>query len=284
MPSSLRSKLSTEPSAGVREGPPAGLRPGGASARPRRSTGEAAPVLADLERRLGHAFADPRLLRRALTHGSGGADNYERLEFLGDAALGFIVARLVFDHAPNATEQRLTLIRSHLVNDEALAEIARELAIGAHLVLGHGERRTGGAERRSILAAAIEAVIGAVVCDGGVDAATGVVRRLFAKRLAATGETELKDPKTRLQERAQERGWALPCYEIVSATGPEHAPAYTAECHLEAVGVRARGVGGNRREAEKNAAALALEKLGPAKSEVMKAAETTPATPGSRPA
>ena len=261
MPSSPRLKLNIEHSAGAG----GELAPGGAGARPGvagvRGRRETTPALASLERRLGHVFADPRLLRRALTHGSIDADNYERLEFLGDAALGFLVGRLVFEHAPNATEQWLTLMRAHLVRDCALAEVARDLALGKCLVLGQGERSTGGAERPSILAAAFEAVIGAVVCDGGVDAAAGVVCRLFAKRLAAAQEIELKDPKTLLQERSQQRGWALPCYEIISSTGPEHAPVYTAECHLEAPGVRARGAGGNRREAEKNAAALALEKL-----------------------
>ena len=214
-----------------------------------------------LEQRLGHSFADPRLLRRALTHSSASADNYERLEFLGDAALGLVIGRLLFKAMPDATEQRLTLMRAHVVSAAALAEVARTLELGRFLVLGVGERRSGGAERPSILADALEAVLGAVLCDGGLNAATKCVRCLFANRLATAQGADLKDPKTRLQEHLQRIGLALPRYEIAAAGGLDHAPVYAVDCVVEALGVCAKGVAGSRREAEKRAAAQALAEL-----------------------
>ena len=222
----------------------------------------AAPAeIALLEQRLGHSFADPRLLRRALTHSSASADNYERLEFLGDAALGLVIGRLLFKAMPDATEQRLTLMRAHVVSAAALVEVARTLELGRFLVLGAGERRSGGAERPSILADALEAVLGAVLCDGGLNAATKCVRCLFANRLATAQGADLKDPKTRLQEHLQRIGLALPRYEITAAGGLDHAPVYAVDCVVEALGVCAKGVAGSRREAEKRAAAQALAEL-----------------------
>ena len=219
------------------------------------------PPIAVLEQRLGHSFADAGLLRRALTHSSASADNYERLEFLGDAALGFVVGRLLFQDMPDATEQRLTLMRSHVVNAAALTEVANALELGAFLVLGTGERRDGGAERPSIVGDALEAVLGAVLCDGGLNAAGKCVRKLFANRLASARDTDLKDAKTRLQEHLQQRGLPLPRYEIAAAGGLDHAPVYAVECVVEALGARAKGVGGSRREAEKQAAAQVVAEL-----------------------
>ena len=148
-----------------------------------RPFGEPADA-AVLERRLGYSFADRKLLSQALTHRSAGADNFERFEFLGDAALGFVVGRLLFDALDDASEQRLTLMRAHLVNTAALASAARELDLGAFLNLGMAERRAGVAQRSSVLADALEAVLGVVVCDGGLDAATVVIKRLLDSRLA----------------------------------------------------------------------------------------------------
>ena len=222
----------------------------------------AAPAeIALLEQRLGHSFTDSRLLRQALTHSSASADNYERLEFLGDATLGFVIGRLLFKDMPEATEQRLTLMRVHVVSAAALVEVARTLELGRFLVLGSGERRSGGAERPSILADGLEAVLGAVLCDGGLNAVTKCIRHLFASRLAAAQGADLKDPKTRLQEHLQRTGLALPRYEIAAAGGLDHAPVYAVECVVETLGVRAKGVAGSRREAEKHAAAQALKEL-----------------------
>ena len=228
-----------------------------------------------LEQRIGHTFADAALLRRALTHGSAGADNYERLEFLGDAALGFVVGQWLFEAFPDASEQRLTLMRTHVVSASALAEVAGELELGAFLSLSVGERRSNAGVRPSILADALEAVLGAVVCDGGVPALATCVRHLFARRIAAAEAADLKDPKTRLQEHLQQRGLALPRYEIAAAGGLAHAPVYAVECVLDALGVRTKGIGGSRREAEKQAAEAALATLA-------RAAARTPAGQATR--
>ena len=158
------------------------------------------PVLAgkapleSLEGRLGYAFEDRTVLARALTHKSVGAENFERLEFLGDAALGFVVARVLFDAMPNATEHELTLMRANLVRRDSLAAVAKNLGLGDFIQLGAGERKSGVAKRSSILADALEAVFGAVVCDGGIDRAEAVAGRLFADRLAAIDDGDLKDP------------------------------------------------------------------------------------------
>ena len=223
---------------------------------------------AGLEARLGYRFGSPALLRQALTHKSAGAGNFERLEFLGDAVLGFVVGELLFDALPEASEQRLTLLRASLVNEATLAAIARELALGAFVHLGAGARKTGGAERPSILANALEAVLGAVARDGGIDVAAATVARLLGGRLAAIRDgagdphldAVLKDPKTRLQELLQGRGLALPDYGVVAVDGPQHARSYSVECRVGA-DIRTRGRGSTRREAEKAAAARALRHL-----------------------
>ncbi len=217
--------------------------------------------LAVLEQRLGYAFGDRKLLGQALTHRSAGADNFERLEFLGDAALGFAVGQVLFDAMADASEQTLTLMRAHLVNASALASTARELDLGAFLNLGMGERKSGVAQRTSVLADALEAVFGAIVCDGGLEAAAMVIQRLFDSRLAALDDEALKDPKTRLQEYVQARRLALPKYDIVDATGKDHARFYCVECVVDDLEVRARGSGRSRREAEKNAAGAILDRL-----------------------
>ncbi len=214
-----------------------------------------------LERRLGYAFGNRGLLRQALTHKSAGADNYERLEYLGDAALGYVVAWTLFELMPPATEQRLTLMRAKLVNTTALATMARELDLGAFLNLGAGERESGGTERVSILADALEAVIGAIVCDGGLDAVSAVIRRLFNSRLAALDGVDLKDPKTRLQEYLQSRHLALPRYKVISATGKQHQRVHTVECVIDDLAARAEGAAGSRRAAEMAAAEVVLAQL-----------------------
>ena len=213
-----------------------------------------------LQRRLGYQFQDAGLLRRALTHKSAGAANYERFEFLGDAALGLVVAEMLFDAADQASEQKLTLMRAELVNSRSLAAAARALDLGACLLLGTGERKSGVARRESVLCDAFEAVLGAILRDGGIGAVARVVRATLGARLAALGATDLKDPKTRLQEYAQSKGAALPCYEV-SEVGAAHAPTFAAHCTVADLGLEGRGDGGSRREAEKNAAAAVLSAL-----------------------
>lgn len=217
-------------------------------------------VIVELQRRLGYFFKQQELLTQALTHRSAGVDNLERLEFLGDAALGFVVARELFGWAHEAQEEQLTLMRASLVKGETLAEVAREIGLGGCLNLGEGERKTGGADRDSILADALEAVFGAIACDGGIESVAEVAQRLLGPRLASVGDGELRDSKTRLQEHLQANGLGLPEYVVVATSGADHAPVYTVECMVE--GVRGRGEGRSRREAEKRAASNVLGALG----------------------
>ena len=218
----------------------------------------AAGSLKELEERLGYRFRNRALLRRALTHKSAGADNFERLEFLGDAVLGFVVAQTLFEAHDDASQHELTLMRANLVNAAALAEAARRLDLGRFLNLGEGERKAGGARRASTLADALEAVLGAIVCDGGSDAAGNVVRRLFAKRTATPEDISAKDAKTRLQELLQGRRLPLPEYHAQQG-GAEHAPVFAATCRVG--DLSRRGQGKSRREAEKAAAAAMLRAL-----------------------
>lgn len=215
----------------------------------------------EIARRLGYAFQDPALLRTALTHKSVGTDNYERLEFLGDAALGFLIAQLLFEAKPDATEQQLTLMRAKLVNAASLAAVAKELRLGELLRLGLGARRSGVAESASILADTLEAVLGAVVCDGGLGAAKSVVRKAFESRLQSIGDADLKDAKTRLQEYLQGQGAELPVYTVIDMSGKDHAPVFAVDCVIAEFDVRTQGRGKSRRSAETNAAAAALRHL-----------------------
>lgn len=214
-----------------------------------------------LERRLGYTFAEPRLLRQALTHRSAGADNWERLEFLGDAALGFVVSRLLFDLDAGAAEQHLTVMRANLVQKETLASVAARAGLSAFINLGSVERRSGVAEHAAIRADALEAVLGAVACDGGIDAVAKVVERLFGDRLSKAAGMARKDPKSRLQEIAQAKRLALPNYTVLATTGEEHARVYRVECAVDGLAIRAEGSGRSVRDAEKRAAAAVLARL-----------------------
>ena len=214
-----------------------------------------------LERRLGYTFAEPRLLRRALTHRSAGADNWERLEFLGDAVLGFVVSRKLFELQPALSEEQLTVMRSNLVRKDALADVAADLGLSAFINLGTVERGAGVAEHSAIRADALEAVLGAVARDGGLEAAAGVVHRVYGDRLTALAGMADKDPKSRLQEVLQGKRLALPNYAVVTTTGEEHARVYHVECAAADLGVRAGASGRSIREAEKRAAAAVLARL-----------------------
>ncbi|HMM44755.1 MAG TPA: ribonuclease III [Candidatus Macondimonas sp.] len=217
------------------------------------------PQLDQLSDRLGYRFRNPELLDAALTHRSVGRRNNERLEFLGDALLNFVIGRALYDRCPQASEGVLSRLRASLVKGDTLAAIARDLDLGRSLRLGAGARKTGGHRSKSILADALEAVLGAVCLDGGTDAGTAVVQHLFADRLAnLPAEGELKDPKTRLQEYLQAQAASLPIYQLEAVTGPEHGQRFEVLCQIPAAGVSFRGVGSSRREAEQQAASLAL--------------------------
>jgi ribonuclease-3 len=208
---------------------------------------------------LDHAFADPELLRQALTHRSYGTPNNERLEFVGDAVLNCVVALSLFERFPDIAEGDLSRARSHLVNRDTLAQVARRLGLGGAIRLGEGEVRSGGSARASILADAMEAVFGAVFLDGGFDAARRAIEAAYADLLSDADPSVLgKDPKTRLQEWLQGQRLAVPEYAIVATTGEAHAQRFAVECRIAELAIVAPGSGSSRRAAEQDAAARAL--------------------------
>jgi ribonuclease-3 len=215
-----------------------------------------------LSRQLGHAFADPQLLDDALTHRSALARHNERLEFLGDAVLGFLVAEALWRRFPQATEGELSRLRARLVNRESLARVAHELDLGQYLRLGAGELRSGGHARESILADAVEALLAALYLDGGLEVVRRVVDQLFGERLAALSPADQrKDAKTRLQEWLQARRLALPVYEVVETSGEDHAQTFVVRCAVAALGRSSTAAGASRRKAEQLAAEHLLETL-----------------------
>jgi ribonuclease-3 len=221
--------------------------------------GAVSPALAWVERNTGCRLAGEELLREALTHRSLGSRNYERLEFLGDAVLSFVVAELLFREFDGAPEGELSRYRAALVSGETLGEIALEAGLGEHLRLGDGELKSGGFRRRSILADALEAVIGAIYLELGLDAARRAVERLIGTRLAdLPAASELKDPKTRLQEKLQARSLELPQYEVVDVRGEAHEQRFTVRCTVESLGLVAEAPGTSRRRAEQEAASRLL--------------------------
>ena len=212
----------------------------------------------DLARRLGHAFRRPELLDQALTHRSHGARHNERLEFVGDAVLNCVVARALFERFPDLPEGDLSRVRASLVNRDTLADVARRLELSGAIRLGEGELKSGGAERPSMLADALEAIYGAVFLDGGFEAARSVIDRTFAEVLGNADPSALgKDPKTRLQEWLQGRRLPVPAYRIVTVDGEAHAQTFTAECAIASLGIATLGQGTSRRVAEQVAAEAA---------------------------
>jgi len=212
-----------------------------------------------LRDRLGHAFRRPDLLAHALTHRSHGATHNERLEFVGDAVLNCVVAAALFERFPAIPEGELSRVRASLVNRDTLARLARGLSLGAEIALGEGEVRSGGGERPSILADALEAVFGAVFVDAGFDAARAVIERVYAGEFVDLDPAALgKDPKTRLQEWLQARRLAVPEYAVTGIGGEAHAQTFTIECRIPALSIVATGTGTNRRAAEQAAAAEAF--------------------------
>jgi ribonuclease III len=213
-----------------------------------------------LQERLGCDFSDPALLERALTHRSHGSDNNERLEYLGDAVLSFVVAELLFRRFPAATEGELSRYRASLVSGDSLGSIAAAIGLGAQLRLGDGEMKSGGQRRATILADALEALFGALFLDRGLDMARSAAERLFRDALAALpAAAELKDPKTRLQEWLQGRGRALPVYTVLEVTGEPHDQRFRVRCEVADLGLAADADGNSRRRAEQEAALRILE-------------------------
>jgi len=215
-----------------------------------------------LQLRLGHVFAQPALLTRALTHRSFGHAHNERLEFLGDAVLNMAVSAMLYQRFAGSDEGDLTRVRAHLVREESLHRAALALGVPQVLRLSDGEARGGGAQRASILADALEALIGAAFLDGGFDAGQQVVRRLFGELIDGTEiDNWSKDAKTELQEWLQARRLAVPSYRIVATRGQAHAQTFEVECQVDALGLAERGEGRSRRSAEQQAARRMLESL-----------------------
>lgn len=207
---------------------------------------------------IGHQFRDPALLRRALTHRSYGADHNERLEYLGDSIVNCVIALELYERFPGLSEGELSRLRANLVNQQSLLGIAQQLGIGEFLLLGEGELKSGGAQRPSILADSVEAILGAVMLDGGFTAAQGVVRRLFAGSLAGIDpNVSGKDAKTMLQEFTQGRGITLPVYTLLGTQGHAHAQTFRVQCTIDELKIRTEGQGASRRAAEQDAAGKA---------------------------
>ena len=216
--------------------------------------------MAALQKRLQHEFANPKLLAQALTHRSFSADHNERIEFLGDSVLNLAVAALLYERLDELPEGDLSRVRANLVKQDTLHRVAVDLGLPDMLRLGEGEARSGGQNRPSILADALEAVIGAVYLDAGFDKAEQLVRRLFRNvdvnpQMQAIG----KDPKTQLQEWLQGRKMSLPIYRVVATLGAAHMQSFDVECEVTEIGRAERGIGGSRRAGEQAAAAAMLQ-------------------------
>jgi len=214
----------------------------------------------DLQKKIGYAFADQGLLQQALTHASmqGQAQN-ERLEFVGDRVLGLVMAALLYKAFPDETEGDMAKRHTGLVQQQALAGIAAEIGLAAHIRLSGGERNAGGAQKDAIVADAMEALIGAVFMDGGYAAAEELVTRFWTPHLHKQ-HAPPEDPKTRLQEWAQQRGLALPHYDVIDQQGPDHAPTFTVAAHVAGLPAAA-GTAASKRAAEKAAATALLQMI-----------------------
>lgn len=211
---------------------------------------------------LNYEFRDPSLLEKALTHSSMGKNNNERLEFLGDSILGWVIAEALFQRFPHAKEGELSRLRAGLVKGVTLAEIAREFKLGDYLRLGQGELKSGGHRRESTLADAVEAIIGAVFLDSDIETCKRQVLSWFCERIDKLSlKDDLKDSKTRLQEYLQARKQALPKYEITATYGKEHEQVFEVVCRVPMLQDPQTGVGNSRRQAEQNAAGKVLKVL-----------------------
>lgn len=211
--------------------------------------------LAKLQKALNHQFSDPDLAQLALTHRSANKLNNERLEFLGDSLLGYVVAEMLFENLPEADEGELSRLRSMLVNKNTLAEIAREIGLKEFIVLGTGERKSGGDERDSILADTIEALIAAIYLDGGIQPCKNLIRSWMLHRYDSDSAVdEQKDAKTRLQELMQAKGLSLPSYQVTKISGEAHQQTFFVECSVPISQVPQQGIGTSKRLAEQQAA------------------------------
>ncbi|WP_240523547.1 ribonuclease III [Polaromonas sp. AER18D-145] len=224
-----------------------------------RASPSLSPDLQALQTRLEHEFSNPRLLQQALTHRSFSADHNERVEFLGDSVLNLAVAGLLYERLSELPEGDLSRVRANLVKQDTLHKLAVQLGLPLLIRLGEGEAKSGGQKRPSILADALEAVIGAVFLDAGFDKADRLVRRLFQDvEINPTMQAIGKDPKTELQEWLQGRKMNLPIYRVVGTLGAAHKQTFDVECEISEFGRAERGIGGSRRAGEQAAATAML--------------------------
>jgi ribonuclease III len=215
-----------------------------------------------IRQRVGYGFSRPELLVQALTHRSYGAPHNERLEFLGDSVLNCVVGAELFERFPDLPEGDLSRLRARLVREEALHELSKDLGLGECLRLGEGELKSGGAARPSILADALEALVGAIFLDGGFGASREAVLRLYEPLLRGLDPQSLsKDPKTLLQELLQARKVSLPQYSVLATRGAAHRQSFEVECLIPQLSVRTTGSGSSRRTAEQAAALRAFEQI-----------------------
>lgn len=211
---------------------------------------------------LDYQFEDMALLEQALTHRSASKKHNERLEFLGDAVLGLCIAQKVYEKFPKQPEGKLTRMRSNLVKGDTLASIARELELGPLIHLGSGEMKSGGHRRDSILADAVESLLGAIYLESGLDATANTILKLFQSRIEQLDpNVQIKDNKTQLQEYLQSRQHPLPIYEVINTSGKDHAQIFEVRCTVEALSLSQSASGRSRRIAEQKAAKSILEKL-----------------------
>ena len=219
-------------------------------------------MLTKLSERIGYEFAEPALLERALTHRSKSRTNYERLEFLGDSILSFVVSHWLFSEFTEVGEGKLSRMRASVVCKESLAEIAREIELSDFLILGEGEMKSGGFNRDSILSDAIEGIIGAIYIDGGLEHCNAFIKRFFQTKLQSLEpDVVYKDSKSQLQELLQKQGFDLPSYSVVETTGEQHQQHFRVKCEIVALQKEFFSEGTNRKEAEQKAAAQAVTDL-----------------------
>ena len=215
-----------------------------------------------LEKKIGHTFVNDDLLKRAITHRSAGSRHNERLEFLGDSILSLVIAEALFHRFPDVSEGDMSRMRATLVREKTLAELAREFDLGEYLILGPGELKSGGFRRESILADTVEALIGAIYLDVGMEPVRGLLLAWYASRLDEIRPgADQKDPKTRLQELLQGKRKPLPSYVVIKVKGEAHNQEFTVQCEIEGIASSVIGVGSSRRKAEQAAAEKALEQL-----------------------
>ena len=217
--------------------------------------------LVGLSKKLSYTFNDPGLLETALSHRSFGKKNNERLEFLGDSVIGYVIAQELYQRFNTENEGNLSRYRSLLVKGDTLASIARQFGVGQYLKLGGGELKSGGFRRASILADAMEAIIGAITLDSDIEQARSCILSWYKERLDNIRSLDLKDPKTRLQELLQARKFDLPQYQVISINGQEHAQIFQIDCHIKELQLTVTAEGSSRRAAEQKSAELMLEKI-----------------------